>query len=103
MEHELPHPGFADIRLNEVAEGHWRVTDRRFRATNPRTLLGFIHQSDDGFEATDVRRSDEPVVYASREAAVAAFLPMTSAAHPTSLIDSDLIDGALIDADGSRY
>ncbi len=89
MEQELPHPSFIDLRLDEVAEGRWRVTDRRFRATNPRTLLGFIQQVGDRFEVTNLRRSSEPVFYASREAAVAAFLPMSSAVRTPTLIDAD--------------
>lgn len=89
MEQELPHPSLADLRLDEVADGQWRVTDRRFRATNPRALLGFIRQLDGGFEVTDVRRSSEPVVYRNRDAAVAAFLPMASTSRLPSLIDAD--------------
>lgn len=81
MEQELPHPSLADLRLDEVSLGRWRVSDRRFRATNPRTLLGFIQQAADGhFEVTDVRRSTDPVFYDSREAAVAAFAPLNSPA-----------------------
>jgi hypothetical protein len=89
MEQEPPHPSFADLRLDEVAEDRWRVTDRRFRATNPRTLLGFIQQRGERFEVTDVRRLGEPVLYDSREAAVAAFLPTTSALRSPNLIDAD--------------
>jgi hypothetical protein len=83
MDQELPHPSFVDLRLDEVADGRWRVTDRRFRATNPRTLLGFIQQRGERFEVTDVRRSSEPALYGSHGAAVAAFLPMTSAPRST--------------------
>lgn len=89
MEQELPHPSFIDLRLDEVAEGRWRVTDRRFRATNPRTLLGFIQQRGEHFEVTDVRGPNEPVLYGSREAAVAAFLSMTPAQRGPTLIDAD--------------
>ena len=78
-ERELPPPGLADIRLEELTEGNWRVIDRRFRETNPRTLLGFIERSGDGFEATDVRRSTEPVRYETRESAVAAFAVVVAA------------------------
>ncbi|WP_349899093.1 hypothetical protein [Parafrigoribacterium soli] len=73
MERELPQATLADIRLEELTQGNWRVIDRRFRETNPRTLLGFIQQTADSFDATDVRRSTEPVRYESREAAVAGF------------------------------
>ena len=80
MEQELPHPSLADIRLDEVAENRWRVVDRRFRATNPRTLLGFIQQTDGRFEVTDVRRASDPVFYGSRAAAIAAFAQVGTAA-----------------------
>ena len=79
MEQELPPPGLAELRLDEVTEGRWRVIDRRFRATNPRMLLGFIQQVGTSFEVVDVRRASDPVSYPSRDAAVAAFLSTTSA------------------------
>lgn len=89
MEQELPQPALADIRLEELTDGNWRVIDRRFRATNPRALLGFIQELDDRFEATDVRRSADPVSYENRASAVAAFAifaPAPSfAAEPFSL------------------
>jgi len=88
MEQELPHPGLSELRVDEVAEGRWRVTDRRFRATNPRTLLGYIQQAGDHFEVTDVRRESEPVSYGSRQAAIAAFLPMAARLHSPGLVDA---------------
>ena len=91
MEQQLPHPGLDDLRVDEMAEGRWRVCDCRFRATNPRTLLGFIQQAGDRFEVTDARRSSDPVFYGSREAAVAAFLSSTSPVRdPDFLVADDL-------------
>lgn len=89
MEQELPHPGLAELRLDEVTEGRWRVIDRRFRATNPRMLLGFIQQVGTSFEVVDVRRASDPVFLASREAAIAAFLPAAPGARAPNLVDAD--------------
>lgn len=89
IERELPPPGLADIRLEELTEGNWRVVDRRFRETNPRALLGFIERSGETFETRDLRRSAEPIRYDTRDAAVAAFAAAITApsvsAEPFSL------------------
>jgi hypothetical protein len=89
IERELPPVSLADIRLEELTEGKWRVVDRRFRETNPRALLGFIERSGESFETMDLRRSAEPIRYDTREAAVAAFAAVVAApsvsARPFSL------------------
>ncbi len=87
MEQELPHPSRSDIRLDQVDGGRWRVTDRRFRETHPRTLLGFIDRVDGGFEAVDLRHASESVFCADLDAAIDEFLP-TTALLP-SLVDVD--------------
>jgi hypothetical protein len=74
MEEKLPRPALGDIRLDEVAEDSWRVADKRFRETNPRTVLGFIQRVDGRYEVLDVRRSGERGFYDNRDAAIAAFL-----------------------------
>lgn len=71
---KLPQATLADIRLDEISENNWRVADKRFRETNPRTVLGFIQWVDGRYEVTDVRRSGERFFYGSRDAAVAAFV-----------------------------
>jgi hypothetical protein len=88
MPENLPHASLEDLRLDEIAEGRWRVCDRRFRATNPRSVLGFIQVTDapgGSFEVTDVRRAGDPVTYATREEAIAVFLSMTSPVRSPSL------------------
>ncbi|MEO6943207.1 MAG: hypothetical protein ABI053_00670 [Lacisediminihabitans sp.] len=89
MEQELPRAALGDLRVDEVAEGRWQVIDRRFRATNPRALLGFIQQHGARFEATDLRHSNDPVTYGSQHAAIVSFLPASSAARTPSHMDAE--------------
>jgi len=87
MDEVLPHPSRSDIRLDQIDDGQWKVMDRRFRETNPRTLLGFIKQVDGVFAATDLRRAGDPVQYDSLDGAIAEFLP--ASARTPSLVDAE--------------
>lgn len=50
--HREPTDSVADITLQPLWAGQWRVLDNRLPATDVRALLGFLQHTDDIYELT---------------------------------------------------
>jgi len=66
-------PAKGEIRLDLVSMTAWRACDRRFLASDPRAVLGFVERHGSAYEVTTVNAPDRIQVFTGLASATTSF------------------------------